>query len=203
MSISGDQRTFLNSICMLVFEILTFQKCVIGEIWLGGDFVRANLMVPGRTYIYIHIYMRNHFGSFFVVYMAELGWSVCSGLVRLGQYLVGAVGSQLNGRVPIGPRARWGRPGWARGGRPRELGVTIARGPMSASGDQRTIAGEPVSISGDQRTISGGPLSISGDQRTIFRGPRSISRDLGPSLEGLRQYLEISGPFNQHFYAGF
>ena len=32
---------------MLVFEILTFQKGVIGEICLGADFVRANLMVPG------------------------------------------------------------------------------------------------------------------------------------------------------------
>ena len=42
---------------MLVFEILTFQTCVIGEIWLGADFVRANLMVPGMTYIYTYIYI--------------------------------------------------------------------------------------------------------------------------------------------------
>ncbi len=63
------------------FRDIGFSKMCLGEIWLGGDFVCANLMVPGRTYIYIYIYvyMRNNFSSFFVVYMAELGWSGCSG----------------------------------------------------------------------------------------------------------------------------
>ena len=102
---------------MLVFEILTFQKGVIGEIWLGADVVRANLMVPG---------------------------------------------SILHG-----------------GGSPRMVSDRIPGG-----------RGAPVMVA---KTILG-----------CLGFPRTQPRQKGgPSLEGLRQYLEISGPFKQHFYAGF
>ena len=124
-------------------------------------------------------------------------------LVWLGPYLVGAVGSQLNGRVPIRPRARWGRPGWARGGRPRELEMTIARGLMSFLKIREQSPENPCQFLEIIRPSPEGPCQSLEIRGQSSEGLGQYSEIWGPSLEGLCQYLEIRGRFKQHFILVF